>query len=114
MVDTSRLLCGTLFDTSSSVDVTASHACTSDDFPAVWFSYDYYDVSKERAQEELVEHFDLGQVNVVLCAELVDFWRHFSQSRDSSLAANPSVSAGKMVGECILQNIKCDDITYNH
>ena len=94
VVDTSRLLCGTLFDNSSSVDVTASHACTSDDFPAVWFSYDYYDVSKERTQEELVEHYDFGQLNVVLCAELVHFWQHFSESRSSSLEANPSLSGG--------------------
>lgn len=94
VVDTSRLLCGTLFDTSSSVDVTASRACTSDDFPAVWFSYDYYDISKERTQEELVERFDFGQVNVMLCAELVHFWQHFSESRNSSLEANPSLSGG--------------------
>ena len=93
-VNTSRLFCGSLFDNSSSVDVVGSHACSSDDFPALWFSYDYYDVSKERVQEELVEHFDIGSLNVMLCAELVHFWQHFSQSRKSSLEANPSPLAG--------------------
>jgi len=95
VVDTSRLTSGTLFDTSSSVDTAGSHACTGDDFPAFWFSYDYYDVGNERTQEELIEHFDIGQLNVVLCAELVHFWQHFSQARSSSLEVNPSLSAGK-------------------
>ena len=94
VVDTSRLLCGTLFDNSSSVDVMGSHATTSNDFPAFWFSYDYYDVGEERTQEELVERYDIGQLNVVLCAELVHFGQHFSQSRNSSLETNPSLSTG--------------------
>jgi len=97
MVDRSHLLYGTLFDTSTSVDAAASHTTTKEDFAAFWFSYDYFDVSSERSQEELEEHFDFGQVNLVLCAELVQFWQHFSQARSASIEVNPSLCASKSV-----------------
>ena len=100
MADKSRLLHGTLFDTSTSVDATAaSHVTTKEDFAAFWFSYDYFDVSSERTQEELEEHFDVGQVNVVLCPELIHFWQHFSKARSASLEVNPSLCASKFVND---------------
>jgi len=100
MADKSRLLHGTLFDTSTSVDTAAaSHTTTKEDFAAFWFSYDYFDVSNERTQEELEEHFDIGQVTVVLCPELVHYWQHFSKARNASLEANPSLSASKFVND---------------
>jgi len=100
MADKSRLVHGTLFDTSTSVDATiASHVTTKEDFAAFWFSYDYFDVGSERNQEELEEHFDVGQVNVVLCPELINFWQHFSKARSASLEVNPSLSASKFVND---------------
>ena len=69
--------------------------CPPEEFSALWFSYDYYDVGEGREREECSEVLRVGKVKGVVCPEVIHCYNQLTESLASSLEANPWRSSGE-------------------
>ena len=103
--DPQVILQGSLFDppsaeslskTSSEVDLSRP-ALPSEEFKAVWFSYEYYDTSLSRPTEECTEVLNIGRVKAALSPDVIHRLQHFYETFKQSQEANPKFSEGTVV-----------------
>ena len=65
------------------------------DYKAVWFTYQYFDVSAARSVEECTETLRVGHMTISFSPDVLHRLLHFLQAFKKSLAANPRFSEGK-------------------
>lgn len=82
-----------LSKTSSEVDLSRP-ASPSEEFKAVWFSYEYYDTSLSRPTEECTEVLNIGRVRAALSPDVIHRLQHFYETFKQSQEANPKFSKG--------------------
>ena len=94
------ILQGSLFDApaagslSSDVDLSRSSS-PSEAFKAVWFTYEYYDVSPSRQIEECTGTLNIGRVKAAISPDVIHRLQHFYEAFLQSQEANPKFSEGK-------------------
>lgn len=64
-------------------------------YGAVWFTYQYFDVSAARSIEECTETLRVGRVTASFSPDVVHRLQHFLQALKKSMSANPRFSEGK-------------------
>ena len=106
--DPQTILQGSLFDTpsaegltkpSSEVDLSRP-ASPSEEFKAVWFSYEYYDTSLSRPVEECTEVLNIGRVRAALSPDVIHRLQHFYETYKLSQEANPRFAEGTVGVPC--------------
>lgn len=65
------------------------------EYSAVWFSYEYYDITKEREVEICNEDVRLGEQRILLSADVVHRLQFYIERFLRSLEAMPLISQGK-------------------
>lgn len=92
---------GSLFDLNWSIKDASPEQdvsllfCPPEEFSALWFSYDYYDVGEGREREECSEVLRVGKVKGVVCPEVIHCYNQLTEGLASSLEANPWRSSGE-------------------
>lgn len=107
--DPQAILQGSLFAApvaySLSSDVDPSRPPSpSEAFKAVWFSYEYYDVSPGRQIEECTETLSIGRVKAAISPDVIHRLQHFYETFLQSQEANPKFSEGKQLGQCSFEH----------
>lgn len=103
--DPQVILQGSLFGTPSAESLSKSssevdlsrQASPSEEFKAVWFSYEYYDTSLSRPTEECTEVLNIGRVRAALSPDVIHRLQHFYEAFKQSQEANPKFSKGTVV-----------------
>ena len=70
-----------------------------EEFPAVWFLYEYYDTDDLRQREECTELLEIGRIDVSFSPDVIHRLDHFRHAYRQSLEANPRFSEGNLVSK---------------
>lgn len=65
-------------------------------YRALWFTYQYFDISAARSVEECTETLRVGHITASFSPDVLHRLQHFILALKRSIAANPRFSEGKL------------------